>query len=103
MIKLKSLALNIALLLSLLFISSTSWAASQTIVPLQFSQGMASANVVIQGKTIPLLLDTGASQTVIALSPSALQNLKVNFTGEQHCSRTVSGVVCMKGFIIPEI
>lgn len=76
---------------------------TQTTLPLKFSQDLPSTTIEIQGKTIPLLFDIGASNDAITLSPRALRGLNVRFTGGQTCAHTVSGRVCMKNFIIPEL
>ena len=87
-----------------LFIITTCFADSQeTVLPLTFSQNSSAFNVQIQGKTIPVILDTGDATDSITLSPEALKGIKVVFTGKQVCTGSSSGQDCMQSFIIPQI
>jgi hypothetical protein len=72
-------------------------------MPIEFSQGMPSSFVTINNKTIPLLLDSGASKIFLVLSKNVLKDLNVTYTGETHCLRAVDGRYCMKKFIIPSV
>jgi hypothetical protein len=84
-------------------------AIEQTVLPLKFNTGnlapygMPSTTIMIQGKTIPLLLDTGASNVGIVLSAEAIKNINVQFTGKQDCFESMDGKHCEKKFIIPEM
>lgn len=81
----------------------------ETSLPLKFNTGNPSPNglpstiIIIQGKKIPIIFDTGAKKTEITLSESALKNLHVAFTGRQICSMAFDGRYCGKEFIIPEV
>ncbi|HZW61304.1 MAG TPA: aspartyl protease family protein [Candidatus Babeliales bacterium] len=82
---------------------------TQTSIPLQFDfgnpapYGGPSTVITIQGKKLPILLDTGAKKSEVTLSPYALKNLNVKFTGKYECFNAVDGRYCEKVFIIPEI
>lgn len=83
--------------------------AHETSVPLQFNTGnpnpygLATTHITIQGKSFPLIVDTGAAETEIALSPYALHHLKVQFTGKQVCFMALDGQHCQKEFMIPRL
>src|SRR5579862_1224720 len=94
----------------IIFLSQISCAEqTQTSIPLRFDfgnpapYGGASTVITIQGKEIPLLLDTGAKKSELSLSPHALTNLNVKFTSEYECFKTIDGEYCEQTFIIPEI
>lgn len=83
---------------------------TQTELPLQFNTGneppygLPSTIITIQGKDIPIILDTGASKSKdISLSEYALNNIHVRFTGKVICFKTVQGNLCQKEFIVPEL
>lgn len=82
---------------------------TQTSIPLRFDTGNPapfgepSTVITIQGKRMPILLDTGAEQSGLSLSPHALNHLKVKFTGKHKCFKAFDGKYCEKTFIIPEI
>jgi len=65
--------------------------------------GGPSTVITIQGKEIPILLDTGAKKSELSLSSHALKNLNVNYTGKYECFKAVDGKYCEKTFIIPEV
>ena len=65
--------------------------------------GIPSIEISIQGKTIPVLLDTGANKTEIAFSPQALNGLDVHYTGEETCFQAFDGMQCQKNFIIAQM
>lgn len=81
---------------------------SETILPLKFDTGnpapygMASTVVNIEGKSFPIIVDTGAKKYGLALTKEALQNIHVQFTGKMICSNSTTGKHCEKEFIIPE-
>lgn len=88
--------------------SANSAGPHETVLPLQFntgnaSHGLPSSVVKIEGKTIPLLFDTGATNYEIVLSEHALQNMSVHYLEKKNCGKTISGKVCMQEFIIPEV
>lgn len=101
------------ILIAILFIAynQISFAESDhTELPLKFNSGnpapygLPSTEISIQGKTIPVLLDTGAwGKAEVALSKRALRNVHVNFTNEQECYEAVDGSHCERIFIIPEL
>lgn len=98
------LIVKILLLLVIQLLAMTCFAeANETTLPLTFSQDAPAITVEIQGKNIPLIFDTGDASDAITLSPEALQNLKVHFTGQQVCADSLSGKDCMQSFIIPEL
>ncbi len=108
------LAIKYFLSLLFLLISITSQAQNvvspnETSVPLQFNTGnpspygLATTTINIQGKNLPVIVDTGASETEIALSEYALRNLHVVFTGKQICFMALDGKHCQKIFIIPKV
>lgn len=71
--------------------------------PLIFSQGMPSTFVTVGNKTIPLLLDTGASRNSLILTKAALKNFAVTYTGKIHCMTALDKKYCMKEFVIPMV
>lgn len=50
-----------------------------------------------------MIFDTGAYKTEITLSPHALKDIHVTYTGKQHCFPAMDGQYCEKEFIIPEL
>jgi hypothetical protein len=76
---------------------------TETKLPIEFSQGLASTYIYIENKKIPLLLDSGASKYSIVLSRSVLNGLKVKYAGTESCSNTIDGKICMKDFLIPTV
>lgn len=97
----------------LIFLSclNTVWAnqLTQTTLPLEFNTGnpapygMASTVITIEGKTLPLILDTGAKKYGLALTNEALKKIHVQFTGKFICSNSLTGKHCEKEFIVPEV
>lgn len=83
---------------------------NQSILPIQCdtifpnSCVAPSAAVQIQGNSIPLLFDTGASVAVV-LSDVAVKkyNLNLQYPGGEICAQSQFGVRCMKKIIIPEM
>ncbi len=81
---------------------------NQTTLPLKFNtgnkiHGLPSTVVEIQGKMIPLLLDTGASKSEILLTNHALEGINIHFTGEEHCTQITSKKTCFRELLIPEL
>jgi predicted aspartyl protease len=80
----------------------------EAILPLKFNtgnevHGLPSCIIEIQGKNIPLILDTGASKYELALSRYALKNIKAVYHSKKECSKTISAKFCAETFIIPEL
>lgn len=80
----------------------------EAVLPLKFNtgnevHGLPSCNIEIQGKNIPLILDTGASKYELALSRYALKNIKVIYHSKKECSKTISSQFCAETFTIPEL
>ncbi len=65
--------------------------------------GLPSITITIQGKTLPILFDTGAKKYGLALTKEALKNIQVHFTGNKICSLSTDGQHCEDEFIIPEV
>jgi hypothetical protein len=84
-------------------------AFTQTSLPLQFNtgnpapHGMPSTTIVIQGKKIPIILDTGAMKSELILSKHALKNIDVKYTGRKICFVAMDGKRCEKEFVISEV
>lgn len=82
---------------------------NHTSLPLEFNTGnpkpygLPSTTISIQGKSIPLIFDTGAKKSEITLSEHALEGLNVKFTGNQVCFDSLDGKHCEKEFIVPEV
>lgn len=82
---------------------------TQTSVPLKFDVGNPapyggpSTVITIQGKSIPILFDTGAKKSDLVLSKHALKNIRAKFTGKQICFKAMDGQHCQKEFLIPEV
>ena len=70
-------------------------------MPVSFSQGEPASIITIGDKTIPLMIDSGASKNFLVLSKRALKNIKVTYTGQTHCFKALDGPYCFKKFIIP--
>jgi len=91
----------------LLYVSITAFA--ETTIPLSFNtgnpepHGLPSMEIIIQGKKIPLILDSGASKSEVTLSKKALNGLKVEFTGNQICTTALDGEHCEPEFVIAEL
>ncbi len=81
----------------------------KTTIPLSFNTGnpspygLPSTKISIQGKTLPVIFDTGYSKGSIALTAKGLKGLKVKYTGSETCSMTMTEKVCSKDFIIPKV
>ncbi len=90
---------------------STAWASesTQTTLPLEFNTGnpapygMASTVISIEGKSFPIILDTGAKKYGLILTKEALKKIHVHFTGKVICSNSVTGKHCEREFIVPEV
>lgn len=86
-----------------------SQSVTETSLPLKFDtgnpapDGMPSIFITIQGKKLPILFDTGAKKTQLALTKQALKNIDVHFTGKEICFNAMDGKHCQKEFIIPEV
>lgn len=99
----------ILLLFSSLVFAQKLTPAYQTNLPLRFDTGnnapygAPSTVISIQGKDLPILFDTGAKNSELVLSQSALENLRVKFTGKKKCFKAFDGRHCQKEFIIPEV
>ncbi len=99
----------IRILLSFLVLNNVYAAAFQTTIPLEFNTGnpapygLPSTVITIQGKTFPMIVDTGAKHSAITLTKYALQNIHVKFTGEQKCFKALDGRHCQNIFVIPEV
>ncbi len=82
---------------------------TKTTLPLQFNTGnpapygMPSTVIFIQGKKIPVILDTGAMKSELVLSKHALKNIQVKYTGKNICFHAVDGKYCQPEFILPEV
>ncbi|RUQ92505.1 aspartyl protease family protein [Legionella septentrionalis] len=80
----------------------------EAVLPLKFNtgneiHGLPSCDIEIQGKKIPVILDTGASKYELALSRYALKNINVVYHPKKECSKTISAEFCAETFIIPEL
>lgn len=97
--------------LFLLGMAQISWSQTinETTLPLEFNTGnpapygMPSTAIEIEGKSIPILFDTGAKNTELALTQHALKNIHAKFTGKIQCFNAFDGKHCQKEFIIPEV
>lgn len=107
-----SLPIKVSLLMLLCFnqISfAKSLEVSETVLPLKFNTGNASPYglpstvIEIEGKSLPIIVDTGDKNSALSLSEKALKNLHVKFTGKTICSKAFDGKNCNKEFIIPKI
>lgn len=73
---------------------------TETSLPLKFDtgnpspDGCPSTSISIQGKSLPLMVDTGMKKQALVLTPQAIKNLKVQFTGKETCSHTIYGKYC---------
>lgn len=82
---------------------------TQTSIPLKFDTGNAAPNgfpstvITIQGKSLPLIFDTGAKKFSLVLTQQALKNIQVTYTGKHVCSKAMDGEHCYREFLIPEI
>jgi hypothetical protein len=82
---------------------------AQTSLPLMFNTGnpapygLPSTVISVEGKSLPVIFDTGAKKSGITLSAHALKGLHVRFTGNQTCFNAFDGKHCEKEFIIPEV
>ncbi len=103
--------MKIAALFIFLFCLNSAWASqpTQTTLPLEFNTGnpapygMASAIITIEGKALPIIVDTGAKKYGLALTKEALKKIHVQFTGKFICSNSLTGKHCEKEFIVPEV
>jgi len=99
----------IGLFINSLLLAQTNSAINQTELPLQFNTGnpapygLPSTFITIGNKTIPILVDTGATKAEVTLSSYALGNLRVEFTGKQNCFLSYDGNHCQQEFILPEV
>ncbi len=99
----------ISSLLLFIFASSIYAADTQTTLLLTFNTGNAAPNglpsttITIQGKTLPLIFDTGDSTTGVSLTEQALSQIKVNYVNSTRCFNRTDGRHCQREFIIPEI
>lgn len=80
----------------------------EAVLPLKFNtgneiHGLPSCSIEIQGKNIPVILDTGASKYELALSRYALNNINVVYHAKKECSKTISAEFCAETFIIPKL
>lgn len=101
------------ILLSLLLLTHAAFAqpvkSSETTLPLQFDTGnpapygLPSTVITIEGKSFPIIVDTGAKKYGLALTKEALRKIHFQFTGKLICSNSITGKHCEKEFIIPEI
>lgn len=104
----KTLCALLFLITATVFAQSLSFPL-ETTLPLQFNTGnpapygLPSTTITIEGKTLPVILDTGAKKEELALSKHAIKNLHVTFTGKQVCSMAFDGKSCLPEFIIPEV
>lgn len=99
----------LTLLLSLCITTFAESNNQMAVLPLEFNtgnlapKGLPSTIVYIQGQKIPVIFDTGAGKSEIALSSYALRNINIKFTGKKICFKTITGKVCEKEFILPEV
>lgn len=79
----------IGIILLITYTYALSQSLTQTTLSLQFNtgnpapHGMPSTFISVQGKEIPIILDTRAMKSEVVLSEHALVNIKVNYTGKQ--------------------
>lgn len=100
-------------LLAFLFLTNPVFTQSlesfETSLPLQFDTGnsapygLPSTIITIEGKSIPIILDTGAKKFGLALTKEALKKIHVHFTGKAICSFSRTGEHCYKEIIVPEV
>ncbi len=99
--------IKLTIIIALCVISINTLAANEIILPLQFStQGFPIASIQIQGHTIPLIFDTGASRTSLSLSKNIVKklNLKITPTNKKACFHDDTGKkTCLKIYNIPKI
>ena len=99
----------IVLIFSAMFSVSSLAITTQTTLPLEFNTGnpspfgMPSTTIEIDGKKIPLILDTGALHIGLALSERALKGIEVKYTGKTSCFKAYDGEHCQKEFIVPKV
>ncbi|MBN2133879.1 MAG: aspartyl protease family protein [Sedimentisphaerales bacterium] len=87
------------------FAIADSGTSSYAVVPLTIESRLPVIPVTIGGVEVPLTLDTGGFEE-IALSPTALQNLDVRYTGRRIWSVGVHGLLApsfAREFVIPEM
>ena len=99
--------IQISIFILSLFFAVISFAqANETTLPLSFNSGnpspygMASTAVTINGKKIALLVDLGASKEFFAVTPKAIKGIKVHFTGNKICGKSLTGKACYPDIII---
>jgi len=103
------IAMKIKIFITLLMMSIQSFAMDTTeiVLPLTFStQGFPIAAIQIQGNTIPLIFDNGASHTTITLSKELVKkfNLKLTPTNKKTCFHDDTGKkTCLKIYTVPEL
>lgn len=89
--------------------SQTERQLTQTTLPLQFVVGdpppylEPTTTITIEGKSFPIIFDTGAKKVGLILSEAALRQLTVKFTGQKICFKMVHGQYCEKEFIVPKL
>ncbi len=82
---------------------------TETVLPLEFNTGnpapygLPSTTIKIEGKSLLIIIDTGAKKTEITLSPYALKNIHIKYTGKIICFNAFDGRHCEKEFIIPAV
>lgn len=74
------------------------------VFPVRFIQGLPTININIQGKIIPMLVDTGANNTAITLDESIAKKLNVSYKKETISFGNACGEISTyKIFTIPKI
>ncbi len=82
---------------------------AEVVLPLKFNTGtpnpygFASTTIYVQGKRLPVIIDTGANQYGLVLSKKALQRIQIKVTGQQICSTAINGKHCEAEFIAPQV
>jgi hypothetical protein len=76
---------------------------AKAVVPFELQSGLPTAEVNVGGKLVTLFLDSGAF-SAIALTPSSLAELSVNFSGTVQKWRDSRGTVFQsRGFSVPNV
>lgn len=107
--------MKVLLLILLLLIAPLSFAAEETFtatettLPLEFKTGnqppygLPSTFITVGKRTLPVIVDTGASNIELVLSRHALGNMPIQFTGNEVCFMAFDGKHCQPEFIIPQV
>lgn len=81
----------------------------EVVLPLKFDTGvrspygLASTEIYVQGKRLPVIIDTGATKYGLVLTKKALQKIQIKMTGKKICSIATSGKHCEEEFIAPQV